>query len=176
MPAPFSRTLFLDMQHLYFAGAAVLILIGLAGTLLPALPGLPLVFIGLLLAAWADHFTHVGVITLVILGVLTAVSLAADYWASAQGAARTGASQLAVWGAAIGTLATFVLGPVGLFVGPFVGAAIGEILHRRSLAGGDLGAATKIGLGATLGAIFGIVLKLGIAFLMLGLFALAWFT
>ncbi len=164
------------MQHLYFAGAAVLILIGIAGTLLPAIPGLPLVFIGLLLAAWADHFERVGAITLVVLAFLTVISLVVDYWASAKGAERTGASRLAVLGAAIGTLATFVLGPIGLFVGPFIGAAIGEIIHRRSLAGGDLGAATKIGVGATLGAIFGIVLKLGIAFLMLGLFALAWFA
>lgn len=166
----------MDMQHLYFAGAAVLILIGIAGTLLPAIPGLPLVFIGLLLAAWADHFERVGAITLVVLAFLTVISLVVDYWASAKGAERTGASRLAVLGAAIGTLATFVLGPIGLFVGPFIGAAIGEIIHRRSLAGGDLGAATKIGVGATLGAIFGIVLKLGIAFLMLGLFALAWFA
>ena len=166
----------MDMQHLYFAGAAVLILIGIAGTLLPAIPGLPLVFIGLLLAAWADHFERVGAITLVVLAFLTVISLVVDYWASAKGAERTGASRLAVLGAAIGTLATFVLGPIGLFVGPFIGAAIGEIIHRRSLAGGDLGAATKIGVGATLGAIFGIVLKLGIAFLMLGLFALAWFS
>ncbi len=164
------------MQHLYFAGAAVLILIGIAGTLLPAIPGLPLVFIGLLLAAWADHFERVGAITLVVLAFLTVISLVVDYWASAKGAERTGASRLAVLGAAIGTLATFVLGPIGLFVGPFIGAAIGEIIHRRSLAGGDLGDATKIGVGATLGAIFGIVLKLGIAFLMLGLFALAWFA
>ncbi|QYR52337.1 DUF456 domain-containing protein [Lysobacter soyae] len=166
----------MDMQHLYFAGAAVLILIGIAGTLLPAIPGLPLVFIGLLLAAWANHFERVGAITLVVLAFLTVISLVVDYWASAKGAERTGASRLAVLGAAIGTLATFVLGPIGLFVGPFIGAAIGEIIHRRSLAGGDLGAATKIGVGATLGAIFGIVLKLGIAFLMLGLFALAWFA
>ena len=164
------------MQHLYFAGAAILILIGLAGTLLPALPGLPLVFIGLLLAAWADHFERVGAVVLIVLGALTVISLVVDYWASAKGAARTGASRLAVIGAALGTLATFVLGPIGLFGGPFVGAAVGEILHRRSLAGKDLGDATKVGLGATLGVIFGIVLKLGIAFLMLGLFAIAWFA
>ncbi|MFS8136694.1 MAG: DUF456 domain-containing protein [Thermomonas sp.] len=164
----------MDLTTLYYLIAALLILVGLIGTVLPALPGLPLVFVGMLLAAWAGGFEQVGVPMLVLLGVLTLVSLAVDFWATALGAKRVGASRKAIWGAMLGTFAGVFFGPIGLLLGPFVGALVGELLHRRSLGGADLGDAAKIGLGTWLGILFGVVLKLGLAFAMLGLFALAW--
>lgn len=159
---------------LYYAIAALLVLVGLAGILLPALPGLPLVFAGMLLAAWAGGFEQIGVTTLVVLGVLTLLSLGVDFWAAALGAKRVGASRMALVGAVLGTFAGLVFGPVGLFVGPFVGALAGELMHGRTLDGQRLGQATKVGFGTWLGIVFGIALKLMLAFAMLGLFAWAW--
>lgn len=155
--------------------AAILVIGGLVGVVLPALPGLPLVFAGLLISAWADGFHHVGPVLLTVLGLLTLVSLGVDFWATAHGAKRVGASRTATIGATVGMLVgAFVFPPFGFFLGPFVGALAGELLHRRSLAQADLGAATRIGIGTWLGIALGIALKLAIAGLMLGLFALGW--
>lgn len=165
----------MQSQPLFYVIAAILVLVGLAGTVLPALPGLPLVFAGMLLAAWAGDFEQIGAVTLVVLGLLTLLSLGIDFWATAVGAKRVGASRMAVVGAILGTVAGIVFGPIGIFVGPFAGALAGELLHRRSLGQQDLGDAARIGLGTWLGIVFGVVLKLTLAFAMIGLFALAWF-
>ena len=164
----------MEPTTLYYVLAVLLVLVGIAGTILPALPGLPLVFAGMLLAAWAGDFQQVGVPMLVALGLLTVFSLAVDFWATALGAKRVGASKLAIIGAMVGTLAGLFLGPIGLLLGPFGGAMAGELIHRRSLQKQDLGQAAKIGLGTWFGILFGAVLKLALAFTMLGLFALAW--
>src|SRR5690606_15976321 len=137
-------------------------------------PGLPLMFVGMLLAAWAGDFQRVGAPTLAVLAVLTVISMAADFWATAHGAKRLGASRLAMLGAAIGTLFGIFLGLPGLLLGPFVGALAGELLHRRSLHVHAVGHAAKVGAGTWLGILLGTVLKLALAFAMLGLFALAW--
>jgi hypothetical protein len=163
----------LDIQSLYYALAAVLVLVGIAGVILPALPGLPLVFAGMLLAAWAGGFEQIGWVALVVLGVLTTLSMAVDVFATLIGAKRVGASRKALAGAVAGTLAGMFFAffaPIGLFAGPFVGALLGELWHGRAL-----GQATRVGLGTWLGIVLGVVLKLGLAFAMLGLFAVAWF-
>lgn len=160
---------------LLYVIAAVLVVAGLAGIVLPALPGVPLVFGGLLVAAWADGFQHIGVPTLVVLGLLTLLSLGVDLWATAVGAKRVGASRVAIIGAVLGTVAGLFFGPIGLVAGPFAGAAIGELIALRRLDGEGLGKATRVGIGTWLGMVFGVVLKLTLAFAMLGLFAWAWF-
>ncbi|MFD0738352.1 DUF456 domain-containing protein [Lysobacter koreensis] len=165
----------MDSQTIYYLLAAVLVVVGVAGTVLPALPGLPLVFAGMLLAGWAGDFQKVGVGMLVLLGVLTALSLAIDFLATTLGAKRVGASKLALVGALIGTFGGLFFGPLGLFAGPFVGALAGELIHGRDKGVGNLGQATKVGLGTWLGIVLGTVLKVGLAFAMLGLFAFAWF-
>lgn len=161
-------------QNLYYLLAAIVIAVGLLGTVLPILPGLPLVFGGMLLAAWAGGFERIGVATIVVLGVLTLFSLAIDFWATAMGARRVGASRKAVLGAVLGTIAGLPFGPLGLFAGPFAGALAGELLHRRKLGRRDVGDAARIGFGTWLGIVLGVVLKLGVAFAMIGLFVLAW--
>jgi uncharacterized protein YqgC (DUF456 family) len=165
----------LSGSTLYDVVAAILILVGLAGVVLPALPGLPLVFAGMLLAAWAGGFEQIGPTTLVILGVLTLLSLAVDFWAAGMGARRVGASRLALIGAVIGTVGGIFLGPLGLFAGPFVGALGGELLHGRKLDLAGMGQATRVGFGTWMGIALGIALKLMLAMAMLGLFAWAWF-
>lgn len=165
----------MQAQNLYYVLAALLIIVGVLGTVLPALPGLPLVFAGMLLAAWAGDFQQIGAVTLVVLGLLTLLSLAIDFWATAVGARRVGASRKAVIGAVIGAVAGLLFGLIGVFVGPFVGALVGELLHRKAIGSSDLGHAAKVGAGTWMGVIFGAVLKLTLAFAMIGLFALAWF-
>ena len=161
----------MGIESLYYALAVILILVGIAGVILPALPGLPLVFIGMLLAAWAGDFQQIGWVTLVVLGLLTLLSVAVDFFATLVGAKRVGASKKALWGAVLGTFIGIFFGPIGLFAGPFVGALLGELWHGK-----EIGQATKVGLGTWLGIVLGIVLKLGVAFAMLGLFAFAWFV
>ena len=76
----------MDPKPIYYVLAGLLILVGIAGTVLPALPGLPLVFVGMLLAAWAGNFQQVGWLPLVVLGLLTLLSLGVDLLATAVGA------------------------------------------------------------------------------------------
>ncbi|MCY7313327.1 MAG: DUF456 domain-containing protein [Pseudoxanthomonas sp.] len=159
----------MEIQPLYYALAVILILVGIGGVILPALPGLPLVFAGMLLAAWAGDFQQVGWLPLVVLGLLTLLSVAVDIFATLLGAKRVGASRKALLGAVLGTLAGLFFGPIGLFIGPFVGALLGELWHGR-----ELRKATTVGLGTWLGIVVGTVLKLGLAFAMLGLFVFAW--
>ncbi len=161
---------------LLFVLAAILVLVGLAGIVLPALPGIPLIFAGLLLAAFAGGFEQVGAGTLVALAVLTLLSVAVDFWATAVGAKRVGASRLAIIGAVLGTLFGLFMGPLGLFVGPFAGALAGELIHGRRLDQAGIGQATKVGFGTWMGIVFGIALKLMLALAMLGLFAWAWWN
>ena len=111
---------------------------------------------------------------MIALGLMTAVSLVVDVWATGVGAKRVGASSMATWGAVLGSVVGIFFGLPGLFVGPFVGAVLGELLHRRKLGRDDLGQATRIGFGTWLGLALGIGLKVALAGLMLGLFALAW--
>jgi len=164
----------MQAQSLYYFLAVVMVVLGLLGTVLPAIPGLPLIFGGMLLAAWAGDFQQIGIATIAVLGVLTLLSLAIDFWATAVGAKRVGASGKAVAGAVLGTVVGLFFGPVGLFAGPFAGALAGELLHRRRLGRGDLGHAAKVGFGTWLGIVLGVVLKLTLAFAMIGLFVLAW--
>jgi uncharacterized protein YqgC (DUF456 family) len=143
--------------------AGVLIVIGAVGLVLPVLPGAPLIFIGALLAAWAEDFEYLGTWSLVLLGALSALAVAVDFIASAFGAKRFGASGRAVAGATIGALVGIFFGPVGVLVGPFVGAVAGELTVRRNLA-----AAGRAGVGAALGLALGTAAKLAIAFAMIG--------
>ena len=147
--------------------AIALVVIGLAGTVLPALPSVPLIFGGLLLIAYQDGFNKVGVVTLVMLGVLAVLAVAVDYVAAVMGAKRVGASRLAIIGATLGTVFGLFLGLVGIIVGPFIGAAVGEFIARK-----DALQAGKVGLATWLGIVIGIAVKLGIAFLMIGIFVL----
>ena len=159
----------MDTQVLYYLVAGALVVIGLLGVVLPALPGLPLVFAGMWLAAWAGGYAEVGVGTVIMLALLTLLSLGVDIVAALMGAKRVGASRLALLGAAIGTVVGLFMGFVGILVGPFVGALVGEYLHGRKL---DM--AAKVGVGTWLGIVFAAVLKLALGFAMLGIFVLAW--
>ena len=156
---------------LWIAGVA-LVATGIAGIVFPALPGHVLIFAGLLLAAWANDFTRVGPWTLAVIGVIAAASYVVDLVAAALGARHVGASKSAVAGAALGTLLGIPLGLPGVVFGPLVGAILGELSVNRELA-----RATGVGLAAWVGFLIGTVVKVALAFLMIGIFlvALFWF-
>jgi uncharacterized protein YqgC (DUF456 family) len=156
------------MDTVLWIVAFALIAVGVAGTVLPALPGAILVFAGVLLAAWIDGFARVSGWTVAVVGVLTLLAWATDYVAAALGAKRVGASGAAVWGAALGTLAGVFTGFVGLLFLPLVGAAIGQYYAERDLRrAGHVGVATWIGL------LVGTAVKLALVFAMVGIFAAA---
>jgi uncharacterized protein YqgC (DUF456 family) len=147
-------------------GLSVLfVLVGVAGLLFPVLPGAPLLFAGLFMAAWADGFAHVGTWPLVLLGGMALLTYVVDFAASAFGAKKFGASREAVLCAVVGAAIGIFFGLVGVIVGPFVGAVIGELTVRR-----NLHAAGRAGFGATIGLALGAAAKLAMAFAMVGMF------
>ena len=155
----------MDWTVVWWVLAALIILAGLVGTVVPALPGVPMIFAGLFLAAWSNGFEIIGWGTLAILAVLTVLAVLIDYLAAAFGAKRLGASTRAFWGATVGALAGMFFGLPGIILGPFVGAVAAEL-------SGGLGArqAGRSGYGVWLGLVIGTAAKLSIAFLMLGIF------
>jgi uncharacterized protein YqgC (DUF456 family) len=148
--------------------AVSLIVIGVIGTVLPALPGAILVFAGVALGAWIDDFTRISGWTLLVLGILTLLAWAIDYVAALAGAKKAGASRQALIGAALGTVAGVFTGLVGLVFLPLVGAAVGEYLVQRELL-----RAGRVGIATWLGMLAGTVLKLAVVFLMVGIFVAA---
>lgn len=146
----------------------LLILVGLAGTILPAIPGVTLVFAGVLLAAWIDDFARIPALLVVVCGVLTIVTWVIDYTSAASGAKRLGASRLAVIGALVGTFAGLLMGVWGVLFMPLVGAAIGEFIARR-----DVIRAGKVGVATWIGIVVGTALKLAIAIAMIAALVLA---
>jgi uncharacterized protein YqgC (DUF456 family) len=159
------------IQALLWILAVVLVLVGIAGTVLPMLPGVPLVFAGLLAAAWAGGFETVGWPVLAVLGLLTLASFVVEIGASSIGARRAGASRAAMIGAAVGALVGIFFGLPGLLLGPFVGAALGQLTARGSIV-----EAGQVGAGAWVGFLLGSAAKLALAVLMVGVFAVAWFV
>jgi uncharacterized protein YqgC (DUF456 family) len=149
--------------------ALILIAVGVAGTILPALPGVPLVFGGMLLAAWIDDFQKIGYITLGVLGVITLLSLAVDFFAGVAGVKRFGASRAAVLGAALGTVVGLFFGILGLVFGPFAGALVGELSARRGVL-----TAGRVAFGTWIGMLLAVVIKLALVFAMLGVFTLVY--
>jgi hypothetical protein len=148
--------------------AVLMIVVGVAGTVLPALPGVMLVFAGIALAAWIDGFTLISDWTVGLLAVLTVTGVVVDYVAQMLSAQRAGATPLGIAGAAVGTIVGIFTGLIGLLFMPLVGAAIGEfIAHRDALRAGRVGIATWVGL------LVGTALKIAIVFTMVGIFIAA---
>ncbi len=156
------------MNTILWIIAILLILAGAAGVVLPALPGVPLIFIGVLLAAWINDFQLISVNTIYFLAVLAILGVVVDYVATAMSAKRAGATRKGMIGAALGTLLGIFTGFWGLLFMPLAGAAIGEYLaHKDILRAGKIGTATWYGL------IIAAVVKLAVAFTMIGVFIAA---
>jgi len=156
------------MTTLLWILAVAMIVIGVIGTVLPALPGAVFVLGGIALAAWIDGFAEISGWTVGVVAVLAALAFAADYVAAMLGAKKAGASPLAIAGAALGTVVGVFTGFVGLLFMPLVGAAIGEYVADRNLMrAGKVGVATWIGL------LLGTAVKVALVFTMVGIFIAA---
>src|SRR5512139_173589 len=127
------------VQVLLWLLAAVLIAVGFAGLILPAVPGIPLVFAGLVLLAWAEDFAYVGWVTLALLGVLALLSTGVDFLAAALGAKKFGASPRAVGGAALGAVAGLFFGLPGIVLGAVCRGRHRRVQSPRLGHGGDPG-------------------------------------
>lgn len=158
----------MDWNIVWYVIAGILIVAGLVATILPNLPGIPVMFGGMLLAAWVGHFDKIPVWVIVLLGVLAAFSIVFDFLASTLGAKKFGASPAAVWGAFIGTIVGLFFNIPGLILGPFIGAVVGQLLS-----GSKIPHAAKVGVGTWIGIVVGTAIKLAVAFMMLGTFAFA---
>jgi len=159
---------FIIMTVLLWTLGVALVIIGVIGIVMPAIPGHLLILLGLVLAAWAEGFQRVGIPTLVVIGVIAVASYGVDFAAAALGAKRLGASTRAMTGAALGTVLGLFFGLPGLILGPFVGAVLGELTTNR-----DWKQAGKAGVAAWIGFAIGTAVKVGMAFAMIGLFAAA---
>lgn len=153
---------------LLWAASVLLMAAGLLGTVLPALPGVALVFLGILLGAWIGDFQRVSGLTVGLLGALTLLAWALDYVAALLGARGAGASRQALVGAALGTVAGVFMGLVGVLFMPFVGAVAGEYLAR-----GSHRESVKVGVATWLGLAVGLLAKVVIACMMIGIFVVA---
>jgi uncharacterized protein YqgC (DUF456 family) len=155
--------------------AVLLVVVGIAGTVLPMLPGVPLVFAGLLLAAWHGGFDQVGIITMVIIGAVAAIAWAVDFFASVVTAKKVGASKYALWGAGIGALVGMMGGIVGLIIGPAIGAVIGELITHKNTSKEATSKATTVGIAAGLGFVLALAIKIVLVLAMLAIFAYAYY-
>lgn len=149
--------------------AILLVAIGFAGTVLPALPGVPIVLLGLLLIAWMNGFVAVSGSTMLWLGILAALSVVIDFLATAEGARRFGAGRLAILGATVGLLVGLFFGLPGILFGPFLGAVAGHLLGKAKLDD-----SLRAGVGASIGVVIGTASKVLIAVIMLVWFTVAW--
>lgn len=147
---------------------AALILAGLAGTVLPVLPGTILVLGGIVLGAWIDDFSRVGMTTVVVVSVLALLAWILEYLAGLMGAKKAGASKQALLGAAMGTVLGLFMGVVGVLFMPLVGATVGEYLAQK-----DQKRAVKVGIATWIGIMVGLIAKVVLAFVMVGIFVAA---
>lgn len=157
-------------ETLLLVGGILLIIAGIAGLIIPALPGVVLVYLGLFFVAWSDGFVRTGWVTLTILLLLGAAAWVADLFTTAYGARRFGASRWAAGGAAAGAFIGLWFGIPGIIIGPFAGALIAELLARKTIL-----EAGKAGFGTWVGLLIGTAVKIALVFMMIGIFLFAWF-
>ncbi len=151
--------------------SAILMLIGLAGVVLPILPGLPVAWVGLFIFAYGTGFQYLSPQTVLIFLGLTIASMFLEFILPLIGAKYYHASKYGIIGATVGMfIGPFAIGPLGIVIGPLVGAIVGEYYrHRQSKQ------ALKSGFGVFAGFIFAMIVKLGISLSMLAIFAMALF-
>ena len=156
-----------EQSIIFWIISAILTLTGLAGLLLPVVPGAPLLFLGLLFGAWAEDFQYIGIWTLLLLAIMAALTYLVEFAASVFGVKKYGGSRRAMTGAVLGGIVGIFLGIPGILFGPFIGAVAGELSMQRSL-----DEAGRAGFGTVVGLAIGVAGKLAIGIAMIGLFLL----
>jgi len=145
-------------------GSIVVILIGLVGIIIPVLPGVLFVWLGLTFVSWLDGWQTVPMPTVVVFGVLTIAVMILQQVVGVAGAKRFGASRLGLIGCAVGLVVGVLLGgPVGIIAGPAIGAFVGEMIAGRTSQ-----AAGRAAMGSVLGLLSGMVVQFILALVMIG--------
>ncbi len=147
----------------------VVIVVGVVALVAPLLPGVAIIYLGILIVAWADNFTRIGPLMLFVMLALMLVALVADNVAGLFGARRAGASGWGVFGAGVGAFAGLFLGLPGIILGPAIGALTFEYLRNP-----DARRALRAGAGGLLGFVLGVVAKAVFGFLLIGLALVAY--
>ena len=158
------------MTPLLFVLGVLLIVAGLAGLLLPAVPGAPLIFAGSLAIAWSDGFTRVGWLPLTFIGVLGVAGMVLDQAAALLGARTAGASRWGVIGAVVGLLVGLPFGLPGIVLGPAIGATAFEYYKDPNAR-----RAATAGVGVMIGFLVGTALKYAFALAMIGILIVSYF-
>lgn len=143
------------MSTLIIILAIIFLIVGLAGCIVPVLPGVPIAFAALLLLVWSGY--PVGWTAIAITGVLTLVVVILDYVIPALGVKWAGGSSYGKWGCVVGTLCGMFFLPAGLLLGPFLGALVGELMGNRTF-----NVALKSAVGSLIGFLVGTVLKVAV--------------
>ena len=157
----------MDAYHIIILAVSLLIMLsGLVGIVLPIIPSTPLIWIGVFIYAVCDGFESIGWSLLLIFAILAIVSLVLDYLGGVIGAKKYGATRWGLIGSVIGGIAGFFMGGiVGLIFGPFFGAVLSELIFGKDLKG-----AFKSGIGTLVGFLGGVIVKLVISVVMIGIF------
>lgn len=142
------------MDVLWMVLGGLLMLAGIAGSVLPILPGPPLCFVGLWLQQLRDERPFTAEFLWVWAGI-TAIVVALEYVIPVYGTKKFGGSRFGVWGCTIGLLAGFFFGPLGIIIGPFAGALIGEMIATDNSR-----VALRAAMGSFIGFLAGTLLKL----------------
>jgi len=151
--------------------STILVLVGLVGTILPFIPGVPIAWLGLFIFAIGTGFKRISLITAIVFFIAMLLTFAVDFFAPMLGAKKNKASIWGIVGASIGALlGVITLGLWGIIVGPFLGALLGEIISGR-----EHGQALKIAFGTLIGVIVGNLLKIIVVLTMLGFLIASWF-
>jgi uncharacterized protein YqgC (DUF456 family) len=141
----------------------LILLLGVAGTLIPFLPGIPIMFLAILLYSFLDGWVNFSPFFVAIVGIFTLITFFIDYLGSYWGIKKLGASKAGIWGGIIGSIVgIFSMGPLGLLIGPVIGVVVGELL-----AGKDFIQAFKVSLGNFVGLLGSALLQLIIALAIL---------
>ena len=149
------------MEWLWISLGIILVVVGIVGSLLPLLPGPPVAYVGLLIQQFREPAPFTTQFLLIWAGIVV-VSLILDYLIPIWGTKKFGGTKYGVWGCTIGFLLAFWMGPLGIIIGPFLGAFVGEMI-----AGQDSRKSFKAALGSFVGFLMGSFLKLVICFFML---------
>lgn len=137
-------------------------IVGLIGAVVPIIPGTLISFAGLMLVSFTEE-SNIGGVKLAVWGAISVAVIVLDYVLPAYLSKRFGGTKWGSWGATIGTLLGIMLGPVGIILGPFAGAVVGEMLHKEL----ELRDAVKVGFGSMLSFLVGTVFKLIVGFVLI---------
>jgi uncharacterized protein len=147
--------------------ASTFFIASLIGTVVPIIPEAPLIVVGMVIYGLIAGFDNLGFSFFVGQIILALAVIGVDYLTTAIGSRYFGGSKAAMWGSALGLLIGLFFFPIGLLIGPFLGAAVADFIFRR-----QTGQAFRSGVGASLGFWSALPIKLALKGIMIGWFVI----